>query len=88
MVKLYWSIWSAVALLALMLYAFGNFSPLTTVAFGFICFGLTFMGMIGVLPTMVSHPPAAPAKPIEPEALAYSVQQPARSERGTQAVAH
>ena len=58
MVKLYWSLWSVVALAALGIYLTGNFSPMAAVVFGFIAFGMVFMGMIGVLPTMVAHPPA------------------------------
>ena len=66
MVKLYWSIWSAFAVIALGVYLSGGFSMMTAVVFGFICFGMIFMGMIGVLPTMVAHP--APAKPLEDKA--------------------
>ena len=58
MVKLYWSLWSAVAVAALVIYLFGNLSPMVAVGFGFIAFGMVFMGMIGVLPTIVAHPPA------------------------------
>lgn len=59
MVKLYWSLWSAVAMIALGIYLSGNFSMFTVVVFGFIAFGMTFMGMISVLPTMVAHPPSS-----------------------------
>ena len=58
MVKLYWWLWSVVAVAALGFYLFGSFSPMVAIVFGFIAFGMVFMGMIGVLPTMAAHPPA------------------------------
>jgi hypothetical protein len=58
MVKLYWWLWSVVAAAALGFYLFGSFSPMVAIVFGFIAFGMVFMGMIGVLPTMSAHPPA------------------------------
>jgi hypothetical protein len=60
LVKGYWMIWGVFGLTALLLFAAGSFTMLTGTVFGFIAFGLTFMGMMGVLPAMVSHP--APPK--------------------------
>jgi hypothetical protein len=34
----------------------GVFTLLTAVVFGFIAFGMTFIGMMCVLPSAVSHP--------------------------------
>jgi len=63
LIKIYWSLWIVLGLIAAALFAIGSFTMLTVVVFGFIAFGMTFMGMIGVLPVMVSHPaiPKAPA---------------------------
>ena len=60
LVKVYWMIWGVFGLTGLLLFAAGRFTMLTGTVFGFIAFGLTFMGMMGVLPAMVSHP--APPK--------------------------
>ena len=60
LVKVYWMTWGVVGLAALLLFAAGSFTMLAGVVFGFIAFGMTFMGMMGVLPVMVSHP--APPK--------------------------
>ena len=58
--KIYAIIWAFIAAMAGMLFLTGNFSEMTLVVFGFIGFGMIFMGMIGVLPSTVAHP--APAK--------------------------
>lgn len=47
--------WLAVGFVAGVLFLIGNFSMVTTVVFGFICFGLVFMGMMCVLPSTVGH---------------------------------
>ena len=66
MVKLYWTLWAIIGSIALILFATGNFTMLTLVAFGFVSFGMIFMGMISVLPsTVVHHAPAEPkVKPV------------------------
>lgn len=56
LVKIYWSIWGLLALAALLLFATGNLTMLSLIVLGFVAFGITFMGMIGVLPAMVTHP--------------------------------
>ena len=56
LVKVYWMTWGVTRLAALLLFAAGSFTMLAGVVFGFIAFGLTFMGMMGVLPVVVSHP--------------------------------
>ena len=66
MVKIYWVLWAAIATLALILYVTGNFTQLTLIAFGFVSFGMIFMGMIAVLPSTVTHhapPKVREAKP-------------------------
>lgn len=53
--KIYGMLWALIAVTALLLLATGNFTLLTLVAFGFVSFGMIFMGMMGVLPTSMSH---------------------------------
>lgn len=60
MVKVYWLLWLVLAATAAFLFVGGFMTMTTVVVFGFISFGMTFMGMMGVLPLVVSHP--APAK--------------------------
>ena len=62
LVKMYWMAWALTAVAALMVLVAGYFTLMMATIFGFIAFGLVFMGMIGVLPSMVSHP--APPKPV------------------------
>ena len=61
-VKMYWMVWAVNAVIAMMVFLTGYFTLMMATIFGFIGFGLVFMGMIGVLPSMVSHP--APPKPV------------------------
>jgi hypothetical protein len=51
--KIYFALWFAVILLAGLFYAAGNMTDVALVAFGFVAFGMTFMGMMSVLPTAV-----------------------------------
>ena len=60
LVKIYWTVWAVMAFGAAMIFLAGYFTAVVGVAFGFIAFGVVFMGMIAVLPAMVSHP--APRK--------------------------
>ena len=55
MLKIYWTLWAAIAAFALLLFATGNFTLMTLIAFGFVSFGMIFMGMIAVLPSTVGH---------------------------------
>lgn len=61
LVKIYGMLWLATAILALLLYLAGSLTTTAVVVFGFVAFGLVFMGMMGVLPATVVHP--APRKP-------------------------
>jgi hypothetical protein len=56
--KIYFGLWIATFAAALLMFATGSFTMMTVVVFGFIAFGLTFMGMMSVLPSIVSHPTA------------------------------
>ena len=69
MVKIYWTLWAIIAILAVLLFVTGNFTMLTLVAFGFVSFGMIFMGMIAVLPSTVGHhaPPKEPKAKVKAE---------------------
>lgn len=53
--KLYFTILGLYFLTIGTFYFTGNLTPLVGVVFGFVFFGIVFMGMIGVLPFYVSH---------------------------------
>lgn len=55
-VKIYWTMWAAFLVAAMALFLTGNLTMLVVVAFGFISFGMIFMGMMAVLPATISHP--------------------------------
>lgn len=55
-VKLYAAVWGLLLLVAAGLAVSGNFGIKAAIAYGFITFGLTFMGMMSVLPSIVSTP--------------------------------
>lgn len=58
LVKIYGLMWFLFLVSSGVLFLSGGFTSMSMVIFGFIFFGLTFMGMIAVLPTTVAHPPA------------------------------
>jgi hypothetical protein len=58
LVKLYWLMWVLGILAVALFYFTGNFTPVVAIVFGFLSFGAIFMGIIGVLPISVTHPPA------------------------------
>jgi hypothetical protein len=76
LVKIYWVTWGVFALAGLLLFAAGSFTMITAITFGFIAFGMVFMGMMGVLPAMISHP----APPVEAKVAAPQMQ-PARERK-------
>lgn len=55
--RFYGFLWAVFAITAGILWLGGVFTMLTAVVLGFISFGLTFIGMMCVLPGVVSHPP-------------------------------
>ena len=65
LVKMYWTLWAVIAALALLVLITGNFTMLMLVVFGFVAFGMIFMGMMSVLPATVAHP--APPEIPEPK---------------------
>jgi hypothetical protein len=56
--KFFYSLWVLFFVSAAVLWLADVFTLLTLVVFGFIAFGLVFTGMMCVLPSAVSHPPA------------------------------
>jgi hypothetical protein len=68
MLKIYGALWIVIAIMAALLFVTGNFSMVTLLVFGVVCFGMIYMGMISVLPsTIVHHVPAVPkVKPAKP----------------------
>lgn len=61
--KFYSFLWIAFAIVAGLLFVTGFFTMLTLVTFGFIAFGLVWVGMICVLPGTVGHEPSPVKKP-------------------------
>jgi hypothetical protein len=57
--KIYAGLWMVCLVTAGVFYLTGNMTMLAVVGFGFVAFGMVFMGMMGVLPaTVVHHRPA------------------------------
>ena len=67
-VKAYWSTWAVTALAALLIFFTGNMTMLMVVVFGFLAFGLTFTGMMNVLPIVVTQ--SHESKTLEPKPVA------------------
>ncbi len=61
--KLYSLVWVAFAVVAAILLMGGVFSMFIGVVFGFVAFGLVFMGMMCVLPGMYHFTHVIPAEP-------------------------
>lgn len=51
--KVYFAFWALIVLAAIGFFVTGNLTPMVEVVFGFIAFGMVFMGIISVLPTSV-----------------------------------
>lgn len=80
LVKIYFSLWVLTAIAAVLMLATGSVTMMTLSVFGFAAFGLTFMGMISVLPVWASHPeepkapkPAPQPAPAERKAEGFAV---------------
>lgn len=68
LVRMYWSLWALLLLAMGVVFVTGNLYGVVLVAFGFVAFGMVFMGMMSVLPFVVAHP--QPEKlPVMPSAL-------------------
>lgn len=55
LLKLYFIVWIIGIAAVAATYLTGNMTPEASVFFGFLSFGAIFMGIIGVLPSMVSE---------------------------------
>ena len=60
--KIYGCLWAIFLIAAAVIFLTGNFTMFVGVVFGFIAFGMVFMGMMGVLPATVVHPAPVVAK--------------------------
>ena len=58
--KIYFYTWLVIAAIAGVFYVTGNMSMLAISVFGMIAFGMVFMGMMNVLPTVLEHEAAEP----------------------------
>ena len=79
LVKAYWMTWGASTVAALAFFAAGSFTMVTGVVFGFIAFGLTFMGMMGVLPVIVAQPAPLVEEKVKAQALQPMRETPAKA---------
>lgn len=82
--KVYLYTWLVITAAFLLLYLAGNVTMNTIVIFGFIAFGMIFIGMIAVLPFMASHPTekiAPEASRVLPESVTVPIQHGAHSVR-------
>jgi hypothetical protein len=61
--KIYLYTWLFFIAVFLLMFLNGGLSLVAWTVFGFIAFGLVFMGMIGVLPVLASHPPTENMRP-------------------------
>lgn len=64
LLKIYGMLWALMAVVALLFLVTGNFTIMTLIGFGFVSFGMIFMGMIAILPSTVVHHDATP-KPVK-----------------------
>ena len=53
--KIYWYIWLAIATAFALIVVIARMSDLTIVVFGLIAFGMTFTGMMNILPSTIAH---------------------------------
>lgn len=74
-VRIYWTMWAAVLIAALAIFLTGNLTMSAVVVFGFISFGMIFMGMMSVLPATIAHP-APPRYGEEQQATARTKRAP------------
>jgi hypothetical protein len=58
--KLYFYAWLAILAIAGVFYVTGNMTTLAISVFGMIAFGMVFMGMMNVLPSVIHHEAAEP----------------------------
>jgi hypothetical protein len=82
--KVYLYTWLVLGAAFLLLFVAGSMNLNSLVIFGFIAFGMIFIGMIAVLPFIASHPTektAPEASRVLPEPVKASIQHGAHSVR-------
>lgn len=82
--KIYLYTWIVLGAAFLLLTLVGSMTLMTLMVFGFIAFGMVFMGMISVLPATVSHPVeevTAEPERVSPMPVTEMIQQGAHSLR-------
>lgn len=79
--KIYGVLWLALIMSMPPLYGAGVFTLTVAVTYGFIAFGMVFMGMIGVLPILATHPSHVKSSPKQTKAVAAPEPSP-RGSRG------
>ena len=78
-VRSYWSLWIIFAVVAMLMFITDTLTMSAGVVFGFVAFGLTFMGMMNVLPLVVSHPTKNDPEMAKSEALQPMKETPAKA---------
>ena len=68
--KTYFYAWLVIAAIAGVFYVTGNMTMLAISVFGMIAFGMVFMGMMNVLPSVLEHEAAEPLPAKEEKAVA------------------
>jgi hypothetical protein len=58
--KIYFYTWLAIAAIAAVFYVTGNMTMLAISVFGMLAFGMVFMGMMNVLPSVLEHEATEP----------------------------
>jgi hypothetical protein len=77
-VRSYWSLWIIFAVVGMLMFITDTLTMFAGVVFGFVAFGLTFMGMMNVLPLVVSHPTEHEPEVARSEALQPMKETPAK----------
>jgi len=80
--KVYFALWGLLFVAAAVIFLIGTMTPMTLVVFGFISFGMVFMGMMGVLPILVTQPEAEKTVKVPKE---RTVKEPVGKLRGAMA---
>jgi hypothetical protein len=67
--KIYFYAWLAIGAIAGVFYLTGNMTTLAIVVFGIVAFGMTFAGMMNVLPHELTHEGSKPSPSEEKESI-------------------
>ncbi len=75
LVKLYVMLWAFGIAAAVLFFLTGNLTPVSAVVFGFLTFGMVFIGMMNVLPSTVGHNAPVKIKEEKAEAVPAKVKE-------------